>query len=66
MPFQVVNVGLNIARCFFPVVPVLTPELQDNADKLLETVSAKSSAEQFACVQEGMDAYLKDGKSDPR
>ena len=62
---KVVNVGLNIARCFFPVVPVLTPELEAQAEKLVDSLSTKSSAEEFACVQEGMDEYL-DGSRGPK
>jgi hypothetical protein len=62
---KVVNFGLGVARCFFPPVPVIPGEYMDRLESVLDIVGTKSSAADFACIQDALDAQDEAVIGDP-
>jgi hypothetical protein len=52
---KVANVGLGLASVMFPGVPQIPEGVLAAADDMVGTLARKSSAEEFACVQDELD-----------
>jgi hypothetical protein len=59
---KVANVGLGLASVMIPGVPHIPEGVLEAADSLVGSLCRKSSAEEFACVQDELDRG-PDGKN---
>jgi hypothetical protein len=49
------NAGLGLASIMFPGVPQIPGQVLEAGDKVVSLLGAKSSAQDFACIQESLD-----------
>jgi hypothetical protein len=55
---KIANVGLGLASCFFPGIPTIPDDLLAKGSDILAGLDHKSSAEDFACIQVGVQLSL--------
>jgi hypothetical protein len=60
---KIANVGLGIASIMFPGVPQIPDAVLEAGDALVGSLSHKSSAEEFACIQDALDEGNTDGQA---